>query len=335
MQRDSTHPPFLGPCGVCGKHSRNYTAFSQHLRHKSDDAHQELKTRWHAWRLEYKAILRCRKCGDLSETTDKALKDSKRCPRCEALRQSMSKRQYEKLSFDKKPDPRRMNGDSGSKACWPVGYVPEVEWEVGNPLYEAVVSAIRSGDRVRDTLRALSLPYLAYKTIGECALGVSGYRETLRQRKYEVAHRNREQARSGSKLEQAFVDQLAGIGIEPCARNSWMTLKVAGKSVHREADIKVAVGDGRKIIVLCDGVAFHGPGCMYADPEEKIQEDKVTALALCGMGYTVFRYSGDEIRDGAALRHFQRTMLRLGQHHRIYRNWHPLEEVCYGGKGGS
>ena len=24
MQQDSTHPPFLGPCEVCGKVSQNY-----------------------------------------------------------------------------------------------------------------------------------------------------------------------------------------------------------------------------------------------------------------------------------------------------------------------
>ena len=40
-----------------------------------------------------------------------------------------------------------------------------------------------------------------------------------------------------------------------------------------------------------------------------------------------------QLRSGTALRHFQRTV-KLSQHQRVYRNWHPLEEL-HGGKGGS
>jgi phage FluMu protein Com len=341
MQRDSTAPPFLGPCEVCGKHSRNYTAFSQHLRFKVDSAHQDLKVRWHVWRSEYRATLRCRKCGGLFEITDKALKDSKRCPRCEHLRQAMSKRQYEKVTFNKKPDPRRVNGDGGSKASWPVGYVPEVEWEVDGPLYREVLSDLMNPDRfsegvgVRETLVQQGIPYAVYKAIGEHALGKKGYAKLQHDRMVEKMRVIREKARTDSKLEQDFVDQLHGVGIEPCSRNCWTTVAVDGKRVRREADIKVAVGDGRKIIVLCDGEAFHGPKCMYADPKEKIAGDRATALAFYAMGYTVLRYSEGEILDGSALAHFRGVLCSLSSWSRVYRNWHPREEMQRGGKGGS
>lgn len=327
MHPNSTPPPFLGTCEVCGKPFRNYTALAQHLRHKNDPAHQDLKTRWHAWRAEYKATLRCRKCGDLFGITDKALKDSKRCPRCEHLRQTLSKRQYEALRFDKKPDPRTFNKAEGSKASWPVGYVPEVAWEVGGTLYTKVGEAIERGWGVAQLRDELGLQFSVVKAIVESILGVDGCAQWVLDRQVENIHRNRESARTNSKLEQAFVDQLASIGIEPCARNSWMTVTLGGQQVRREADIKVSVGDGRKVIVLCDGVAFHGPGCMYADPVVKTADDRATALAFYKMGYTVLRYSGDEIRSGYALSHFQRVWGDLTSHHRVYRNWHPLEEV--------
>lgn len=137
---------FLGSCEVCGKVSRNYRALSQHLRFQKDSEHQALKARWHAWRDEYRATLCCRKCGELFQITDKALKDRKRCDRCEALRQSLSKRAYEALSFDKPVDPRREDRNTGSKARWVPGYSPEVEWEVGDALYNEMSQSLDQGE---------------------------------------------------------------------------------------------------------------------------------------------------------------------------------------------
>jgi len=41
--------------------------------------------------------------------------------------------------------------------------------------------------------------------------------------------------------------------------NVWQSIPINGKKVPREADIKVDLGAGRKLVILCDGEAFHGP----------------------------------------------------------------------------
>jgi len=296
------HAPFLGPCEVCGKVSHNYNALGLHLseRHNPDEAHRAFKARWHAWR---------------AEITDKRLKDSKRCPRCEHLRQTMSKRKYEALRFDKTPDPRVIHKESGSKARWPVGYKPEID-----PVEHLQTAAdiIASGGGVRD-LRVTGLDYTTARALAVQVLGGEDeYDQWVLERKTETVHKNREQARLGSGLEELFVEQMRERGIEPCGRNEWMTLPVNGKKVHREADIKIAMGSGRKVIVLCDGTAFHGPGCLYADPDEKTADDIATAEAMFHMGYTVLRYSGDEIKDGSAIDHLG-SVLSSGEH--VCRHW--------------
>lgn len=311
------YAPFLGPCEVCGKVSRNYNALGLHLseRHNPDEAHRAFKARWHAWRAEYRATLRCRKCGDLFEITDKRLKDSKRCPRCERLRQTMSKRKYEALRFDKTPDPRVFDKASGSKARWPVGYKPEID-----PVEHLQTAAdiLASGGGLRD-LTGKGIPTSkARELVVQVLGGEDEYDQWVLERKTETVHKNREQARLGSGLEELFVEQMRERGIEPCGRNEWMTLPVDGKKVHREADIKIAMRSGRKAIVLCDGVAFHGPGCLYENPDEKTADDIATAEAMFHMGYTVLRYSGDEIKDGSAIDHLGRV-LSSGEH--VCRHW--------------
>jgi len=322
---DNEYPPFLGPCEVCCRISRTYLQLAGHLRRK-DPAHQALKARWHAWREVYRATLRCRKCGDLFEIRDKGRKDCKRCPRCETLSQTLSRRQYEALTFDKSPDPRRMNKDAGSRTRWAPGYNPEITWVPEGELYNQVVVAIAQGRGYVAISVECGIPERVVREIATHALGVNGCAEWLQNLKVGTMHANREKARKGSGLEQEFENQLQGIGVFPCSRNDWITLEVAGQKVRREADLKVEVGGGRKIVVLCDGVAFHGPGCLYGDPEEKIAEDRDTALAFYGVGYSVVRYSGDEIRNGEAIAHFQKTLSRLTAHKKVYRNWCPAEE---------
>lgn len=330
MHGDSTHPPFLGPCEVCGKTSHNYKAMSQHLRFKEDVEHRNLHARWVAWRSEYRATLRCRKCGDLFGITDKGLKDTKRCSRCEHLRQTLSKKKYESLSFDKAPDPRTHSKCGNSKSRWPVGYKPVVESDSVRPQAEQVLA---SGGGVR-AIMDLGVPYgKARALIVRILGGEVEYRRWVLARKAEVAHANREQARTSSGLEDLFVVQMQGNGIDVCGRNEWMTLTVGGSEVHREMDIKIRVDDTRKAIVLCDGEVFHGPGCLYNDPVEKIADDRATALAMFQMGYTVLRYSEGEIKDGSALGHLMGVLSDLRTHHHVYRNWHP-QETTYGGKGG-
>lgn len=317
------HAPFLGPCEVCARVNHNYNALGLHLseRYNPDEAHRAFKARWHAWRAEYRATLRCRKCGDLFGITDKRLKDSKRCPRCEHLRQTLSKRKYEALRFDKTPDPRVIHKESGSKARWPVGYNPTVEVDT---VYEQAVKVLSAGGGVGAVMR-LGVPYPKAKEIAARVLGnTTEYAAWVLNRKQDTIRDNREQARKSSGLEFFFVAQLQGAGIEPCGRNEWLTLTVDGLRVRREADIKVLMANGRKAIVLCDGEIFHGPRCLYGDPEQKIADDRATALAMFHRGYTVLRYSESEIRQGVALQHLQ-GVLHSGLH--LYRNWHPYEEV--------
>lgn len=327
MHGESTHPPFLGPCEVCGRINRSYRALSVHLQKRPDDEHAALRDRWHAWRDEYRANLRCRKCGGLFEVTDKRRKDSKRCPRCEGLRLSLSKRAYEALRFDKAPDPRTYSKCGGSKARWPVGYTPKVGWVEGGPLYTQVERLLEGGGGIRDVVR-LGIPMSTAKALVVALLGgETEYSHWVRTRQVATIHANREASRTDSGLERELVQQLRAVGIEPCGRNEWSTVEVDGQKVRREADLKVAVGDGRKVIVLCDGLAFHGPGCLYGDPQAKIASDQATALAFFALGYSVLRYSGEEIREGLALAHIQGCLERLKTHQQVYRNWCPAEEV--------
>ena len=66
------------------------------------------------------------------------------------------------------------------------------------------------------------------------------------------------------------------------------------------------------------------------DPQKKIAEDRATALAMFQVGYSVLRYSGDEIRSGFALSHLERVLSRLSSCSSIYRNWCPDEEQVRG-----
>jgi len=124
---------FLGSCSVCGKKVRTYRGLGQHLRFNTDKPHQELKRRWYAWRDQYSATLRCRKCGSLWVISDPKHRHDKWCPRCEGLRQSMSKRGYEKLVFEKPAGPRQLMADSGSACSHIMVWLPRLK--VGECLY--------------------------------------------------------------------------------------------------------------------------------------------------------------------------------------------------------
>jgi len=315
---------FLGSCEVCGQTIRNYRSLAGHLRHNTDAEHRALKERWYVWREEYRATLRCRKCGELFEITDKKEKDRKRCPRCEGLRQSMSKKEYEKLSFDKPLDPRRHDANRGSKAGWDGLQDRSTSWERGDSLYKAVVTALEEGERVNDAKTRLGISYKVFRAIGEDAFGKEGYRNKMHSRKAENARRVVEEAQQSNALEDGFADQIRELGW-PVWQTVWYTLKIDGQKVKREADIKCRFPNGKKAILLCDGVVFHGPGCLYVD-SKKIEEDRQTALAFFELGYTVLRYSETEIHDGTALQHLQQTMERLSSCEKVYRNWAPEEE---------
>jgi len=237
----------------------------------------------------------------------------------------MSKKEYEKLTFDKPADPRRFNADVGSKAGWDGLDDREVTWTKGDDLYRAVVESLEGGERVNDAKHRLGISYKVFRAIGEDAFGKEGYRERTHRRKAEAIRQTVMRSQTSNDLEDNFAEELRLLGL-PVEQTAWHTLEIGGERVKREADIKVALDDTRKAVVFCDGEVFHGPGCIYVEPEVKMTEDRQTALAFFELGYTVLRYSESEIHDGRALAHLQETMTRLASCQRVYRNWAPEEE---------
>jgi len=339
---------FLGLCEVCGKENRNYRALSSHLRQRKDVSHRELKARWHRWRSEYKATLRCRKCGNLWETTDKKQAHKKRCPDCRAQRESLGKRRYERFRPEVVPDTRQMMTAVGNKASWDGLRERHVVWEVGDDIYRAVLERFQAGVKVGQVLREVGIPYDVYSGVLTVHLGgPQAYRAAHKKRKQVVGHRNIRKAHEkraalspeeraawhkkhfgqGSALEAGFAEDLRKAGVADLTLNDWQSLRIGGRWCPREADIKVALGDGRKVVILCDGEAFHGPGFIYGPPADRIAEDVRTAEAYFATGYSVVRYSETEIQSGWALPHFQAMFDRLRTSSaQGYRTWHPSVE---------
>jgi hypothetical protein len=218
---------------------------------------------------------------------------------------------------------------------------------VGDGLYRSVVDAIERGERVRDTLRRLAITYKVFKAIGEEALGIEGYAAWASARKTLVAKSNGRLAHEAywamapedkaafikrkfggpHNLELLFAEQLAASGVEDFKMNQWQSVSVDGAMVPREADLKVNIDGTRKIVVLCDGEAFHGPRAIFVEPEERVRDDVATAEAYFQLGYSVLRYSETEIKTGRAIEHFKNIHGRLqSEVVRVYRTWYPEVE---------
>lgn len=318
---------YLGGCRVCGQLMPTYRALTQHLRKRLDDDHQKLLHEWLAWRAEYRLTTRCRKCGSLFEVRDKALKGRKRCPTCDDLRRKLGKRQYEALTFDTKPtDPLS-----------PKGKVPMVRrdgltartlrWEPGDATYQKVVHAIQAGDRINDIRQQVGVTYPVLRAIGEHAFGKEILARMMHTRKVRTIHQTLALLTLHSGLEDELVCQMEAAGIVVHARNRWRTIQVRGEPTCREADIEVKLEDGRKVLIFCDGEAFHGPRCRYRDPTACIDYDTETAQAFYDLGYSALRYSETEIRSGEAASHLLGVLDRLkASALRVCRTWHPATE---------
>lgn len=324
-------------CDVCGRQFRTRRGLAGHLRHHTDPEHIAFKHHL----KEYQATLRCRKCGALWVVRDRGQASSKRCPQCEELYQTLSRRAYEAYHPIKVPDVRH----GARKSRWRPGS-RRVQWVPGDALYVRVVEAMDRGDRVKDTLRTLGITYKVFRAIGEHAKGVQGYQEWGRARKAIVARQaNAAMVRKYQELspeakaarmqrlfggtcalEAALAEQLQACGVTGIQMNTWQTLRVAGKEAPREADIKVALPDGRKLVVLCDGEAFHGPRSIF-DPENRVADDVATANAYFDLGYSVIRYSESEIKEGFALGHLCAVLDRLAVSGQVCRTWHPAQET--------
>ena len=208
---------FLGSCDVCGKIIRTYRALAGHLRHNDDIDHQVLKVGWLLWRTQrrietYRAQLRCRKCGSLWEIRDRSLANRKRCPACAVRRHTLGKCAYEAAPTIVS----RVSPVVRQKS------VSSVVWVRGDVLYREVVESFQRGEHVKDLMPRLGLTY-------------KEERASLMKRRFGGA----------CALEVAFSAQLQARGLVDIELNQWQAVAIGSEVVPREADIKLAVGDGR------------------------------------------------------------------------------------------
>ena len=273
--------PFISfptPCRVCGKTIHNYRGLASHLRHNPDLGHSDFRSEWLKYRESYHKSLVCRKCGSEFEVTSKADSNRKRCSSCTELRGSINKKSYEGTKVPKLERPHKQ-----SSFCW----------TRGDRVYLQVAQAIDSGASLRKLMHNLSLTYKAITAIAEDILGKEGYLGLVRERRLAAARRAYTAAReaysrltpeekaqrikdrcgkSGS-LETLLASQLKSRGFSDLVLNDWQAVPIGDRVVPREADIKVSLGDGRKVVVLCDGEAFHGPRTIFGDPNDRISLD--------------------------------------------------------------
>lgn len=279
---------FLGSCEVCGKVVHNYRGLAGHLRHNQDAAHAALRTAWLEWRSAH---------------------------------------------------PRKADR-------WGAPIPQRLRWTPGDALYQRVTEALLQGTVVVRIMRSQGISYKVFRAMAEHFLGCEGYKAWSHARKYATAtaniglwheaYANLPPEAKASRLKRLFggtcalesllAEQLQARGVRDLVLNDWQTVCVDGKDTPREADIKVPLKDGRKLVVLCDGEAFHGPRSIF-NPDNRVRDDVSTARAYFGLGYSVIRYSESEIKSGAAIEHLQGVMHKLKTSGRVYRTWFPPEEV--------
>lgn len=331
---------FLGSCQVCGKVIHNYRGLAGHLRHNQDPSHQHLKASWLAWRAEYRATLRCRKCGDLWEVRSTSDQHNKRCPRCEEQLRLLGKRAYAAWRPPVIPDVRVRVGST--KARWRGLNNLHFKWQRGDRVYVAVRAQLSTENSVRGILQEHGITYKTFKAIAQDVLGVVGYSEWCRGRKARAGSRNlrishanyrklspeeksehlRKKYGGTCKLEKDFAAAVTSIGVADFVLNAWQAVPVEGALVPREADLKINLA-GHKVVVLCDGEAFHGPKFVFGDVNRRVADDVATAEAYFSVGYSVIRYSETELRSGLALDHLVGVLPVLRTGRRLLRLWHP------------
>lgn len=329
---------FLGSCEVCGALNLNYRSLGAHFRYHKDAAHVELKAKWNSWRSNFRNRC-CLKCGSVWEgTRDDSVK--RRCPECARLRTQLGKRSYENYHPEVKPDARKTAYKSRATALAPS------KWERGSYEYSAALDMFLSGDKVIKIRQSVGITYERLRDILCDALGDKTVDQMMFDRKSRTGARNIAVAHAnykdmspedkavyymsrfgGSRLETSFVNQLQSVGVEGIETNVWQSVRVNGVSVPREVDVKVAVTDHVKIVVFCDGEAFHGPKTIFGIPEDRIAQDVATLQGFYSVGYSAIRYSETEIHNGFAIEHFLQSLDKVMRSElRVSRNWHPPKE---------
>lgn len=259
----------------------------------------------------------------------------------------MGKRKYEGLCSERVPDTRQVMTAKGSKAQWDGLVSRRLTWVRGDALCQEIVKDGTGGVKVGVTMERLGVSYDVYVEVMQDAVGVAGYAEIAQARKAAVARHMAsvghakynaltpedkavlwsKRFKKGSLLEALLVKELRTAGVSTLKTGVWQSLPFSDGWHPREADIKIDLGANRKVVVLCDGEAFHGPKYIYPDVAARIQDDVETAKAYFAQGYSIIRYAESEIKAGVAIKHLMGVLDRLRVGGKVYRTWYPLVEV--------
>lgn len=310
-----------------------YLSLACHLRYQKDEGHLLLKKKLKEWRARETRIVRCRKCGDLFEVEGIKKAHHKRCPKCQSARANMSKREYERYSPKKEEDPR----STARKVFWDGLPSRRLLWTPGDQVYHQVVTGWKDGKNVKTIMAEVGVSFPIFRAICEHALGEEYFERIKRGRaergkKFgEALHASwvamspeersefiRKRFKNSSALETTFASQLLKAGLS-YRQNVWKTVMVGGLKVPREADF-IVESHGSKVVVLCDGTAFHGPNAHFGSPS-KVADDNETANGFVGLGYSVARYSEDEIHRSEAILDLRRLIAMVPENGRFLRNW--------------
>lgn len=328
-------------CGVCSFPISSHVSYAQHLRGRHDPRHQQIRDLYEIWLGRHLTTYKCAKCKGWYQRQPLTHRSGPgRCPSCTQLQQTLSNRAYEAAN----PSP------CGERVGWESLVVHQETWVPTDALCDEVRRVMLGEEKIRSAMARLGLTFDLFKSVGEYVAGVGAYTEWSARRKRESAskmgrnHADAYRALSPeqkaavlqqrfprtvrTKIEVAMTNALTSLGETGFLVNQWQSLTVSGERVPREADIKLSVDGTRKLVILCDGEAFHGPGCIYGNSHDRIRDDVETAQAYFDAGYSILRYSGTEILSGSAQPHLAGALTRLRSGTgRVMRTWHPNVEM--------
>ncbi len=332
----------MNVCGVCSLPVISQKSYAQHLRGRNDAPHREALARYEAWLAVDLTTYRCSKCKALYRREPVLGKRSGPglCAKCRDLKDTISSRTYEAI----RPGPEE------PRCLWDTLTVQRDVWEPHETLKEEVARTLAGDEKIRDAMTRLGITFELFRACAVYLVGQEGYEKWAAERVWHrtsrmgKAHADKYRAMSPdekaavlqrrfprvrSKIEVAMSDALTELGEVGFHINQWQALNVLGKVQPREADLKLTVDDSRKLVILCDGEAFHGPNGIFGNPKDRIRDDVETARAYFDAGYSIARYSETEILSGAAKAHVSETLVRLRStpNSRLLRTWYPPVET--------
>lgn len=332
----------MNVCGVCHLPVISQNAYAQHLRGRGDLRHREALAEYEAWLKVDLTTYRCSKCKALYRREPVLGKRSGPglCTKCQDLKNTLPSRAYEAIH----------PGPETPRSKWESLAVQQDVWEPHESLREGVARTLAGDEKVRDAMTRLGITFELFRATSVYLIGEEDYEKWSTNRLKSVAYRmgkahadkyramspeqkaavlQRRFPRARSKIEVRMSEALTELGETGFHLNQWQALNILGVVQPREADLKLSVDDNRKLVILCDGEAFHGPGAIFGDVEAGIQGDLDTARAYFDAGYSIVRYSETEILSGEAKVHVTDLLDRLRQSKtaRIMRTWCPMMET--------